>query len=60
MTETFYLLICRDCTTGGARPLPIPFGSPEERGRYAAEHREGTGHDNWWVHDQTVTNPPAE
>jgi hypothetical protein len=57
-TKTFYLLVCRDCTTGGAQPLPIPFGSARERGQWATAHTTGTGHDHWWVHDQTVPTAP--
>jgi hypothetical protein len=46
--KTWFVLICRDC--GG--DLPMPFASPEERGRWAAAHRTGTGHDHWLVIDQ--------
>ena len=45
---TFYLLVCRDCGDG---KLVMPFASAAERGKWAAEHTEGTGHDNWFVKD---------
>ncbi len=32
----FYLLVCRECDDP-ERPLPIPFESPAERGKWAAE-----------------------
>lgn len=52
----FYVLVCREC-----RPvLPIPFESAEERGRWAAEHTRGTGHDQWFVKDvRTVSEAAA-
>jgi hypothetical protein len=46
-----YLLLCRECSTDE----PIPFDSPEARGKWAAAHRDGTGHDTWWAHDHTPT-----
>lgn len=50
MTEpTTYLLVCRVCSPDG--DLVQPFASPAERGRWAAQHRTGTSHDRWWVHD---------
>lgn len=48
--ETFYLLVCRDCGNG---ELVMPFGSAEERGKWAAAHTRATGHDQWWVKDVT-------
>ena len=48
-TETFYLLVCRECGDGD---LVMPFGSPEERGKWASGHTKATGHDRWWVKDQ--------
>jgi hypothetical protein len=48
-TETFYLLVCRECGSGD---LVMPFGSAEERGKWAGAHTRGTGHDRWWVKDQ--------
>jgi hypothetical protein len=27
----------------------MPFGSPAERGKWAAAHTRGTGHDRWFV-----------
>lgn len=44
---TFFLLLCRECYGED----PIPFGSAEERGRWASEHRNATGHDKWFVKD---------
>ncbi len=52
--KVYYLLVCFECGDPD-RPLPIPFGSAAERGRYAAAHTRATGHDRWWVKDQAVT-----
>ena len=38
-------------------PLPMPFESPAERGKWAAAHTAGTGHDSWFVIDQTEDGP---
>jgi len=60
-TDIFYLLACRECgqedppgigACGDGHPLIMPFGSAEARGKWAAEHTHGTGHDRWWVSDQ--------
>jgi len=56
--KIFYLLLCCDCGDPG-RPLPIAFGSAAERGKWASEHTEATGHDRWWVHDDTPGLPGA-
>lgn len=45
---TFYLLTCLECEP----PLPMPFGTAAERGKWAAEHTRGTGHDRWIVKDE--------
>lgn len=50
---TWYLLFCRVC--GG--PL-IPFTSPQERGRWAVLHTEGTGHERWGSFEEP--RPPEE
>jgi hypothetical protein len=47
----FYLLACRECGDPD-RPLPMPFGSPAERGKWASEHTRATGHERWIVLDQ--------
>lgn len=47
----WYVIFCRDCDEGGS-PIPIPFETPEARGRWAAEHKRGTGHDHWLVIDE--------
>lgn len=52
--KTFYLLVCLECGDP-ERPLPIPFGSPAERGKWAAEHTRGTGHDRWLVKDEPAS-----
>lgn len=52
----FYLLSCVVCD--GDRPLPMPFGSPAERGKWAAEHNAGTGHDEWRVWDEPRAEVP--
>jgi hypothetical protein len=44
--RTFYLLVCRECGNGD---LVMPFDSPAERGKWAAAHTRGTGHDRWFV-----------
>ncbi|GJF06587.1 hypothetical protein [Pseudonocardia sp. D17] len=46
-----YLLWCRECEDEPSPDNAIPFGSPAERGKWAAEHRRGTGHDRWLVLD---------
>lgn len=40
---SFYLLGCRACGNGGL-VLVMPFGSAEERGKWATKHTQGTGH----------------
>lgn len=44
----WYVLFCRHCD----EDTPIPFESPEARGKWAAEHTKGTGHQWWIVVDQ--------
>ena len=53
MSGTFYLLACLECEP----PLPMPFGSQAERGKWASEHTKGTGHDRWhvWQEPNEVT-----
>jgi hypothetical protein len=48
--KAFYLLACRECGDP-EKPLIMPFGSAAERGKWASEHTQGTGHDRWWVKD---------
>jgi hypothetical protein len=48
----WYVLVCRECGNGD---LPMPFESAEARGRWAAAHTKGTGHDRWLVVDQEET-----
>ena len=48
MTD-WYLLVCLLCEPR----LTIPFLSAEERGKWAAAHRDGTGHDRWQVTEET-------
>jgi hypothetical protein len=55
-SEVFYLLVCRDCGNGD---LVMPFGSAEERGKWAAGHTRLTGHDRWWVKDFTRASSVA-
>ena len=54
--KVFYVLICRLCGDPD-KPLPMPFESPAERGKWAAAHTAGTGHDSWFVIDQTEDGP---
>lgn len=56
--KVFYL-VCLECGDP-ERPLPIPFDSAAERGKWAAEHTRGTGHNRWWVKDKTVTDRARE
>lgn len=49
--RTFCLLVCHECGDP-ERPLPIPFDSPAERGKWAAEHTRATGHDRWTVKNE--------
>lgn len=48
---TFYLLVCRDCDDR-ERLLPLPFNSAAARGKWAAGHTAGTGHDRWTVWEE--------
>jgi hypothetical protein len=48
----FYLLVCRTCAEHQDPVLPIPFGSAQERGKWASEHTAGTGHDSWLVWEE--------
>lgn len=50
---TWYVLFCRVCDP--ELEFPHPFTSAETRGRWAAEHKRGTGHDFWLV----VEHPDA-
>jgi hypothetical protein len=50
--RVFYLLVCLECEVEPTRPSPIPFESAEARGKWAAEHTRGTGHERWWVEDE--------
>jgi hypothetical protein len=45
-----YLIVCRDCDRLDD-PLPIPFETAAARGKWAAAHTLGTGHDHWLVFD---------
>lgn len=40
--RVFFLAVCRECNAG-SRPIPMPFGTAEDRDRWAAGHAE-TGH----------------
>jgi hypothetical protein len=51
-TTTYYLLACLECDAQ-SRPLLMPFGTAAERGKWAAEHTRGTGHDRWYVTQET-------
>lgn len=53
----FYLLICRVCGDDDLA-LPMPFDTPRERGQWAAQHRNGTGHDSWRVWDEPRSAVP--
>ena len=44
----FYMLACLECGNP-ERPLPMPFDSPAERGKWASAHTRATGHDRWRV-----------
>jgi hypothetical protein len=48
--DVLYLLVCRECTPED--PLVMPFSSAADRGKWAAQHRRGTGHNRWWVKDE--------
>ena len=49
---TFYVLCCRDCDEAAEHVLPMPFPTPEARGRWATEHTKATGHQRWFVDDE--------
>lgn len=55
VSRTVYVLVCRECQP----PLPMPFTSAEERGKWASLHTKGTGHDLWLVRDEPMVRPPA-
>lgn len=57
-TETFYLLACHECASSES-PLIMPFGTPADRGKWAAVHMRATGHNRWWVKDSSPTPLPA-
>jgi hypothetical protein len=51
----YYLLVCLECADPERTASPImPFGSAAERGKWASAHTRGTGHDRWWVKDDTT------
>ena len=52
-----HLLLCRECGDPD-HPLIMPFATAVERGKWAAEHTQATGHDHWWVYDSP--KPAAE
>lgn len=60
-TRDFYVLWCRVCDPD--LEYDIPFDSPEARGRWAAAHTEGLGHDSWRTEDllgvPVAPNEPA-
>jgi len=59
-SEVTYLINCLQCDDQ-SRPLAIPFESAEARGKWAAEHRVGTGHYRWHVRDKPRCNKqPAD
>lgn len=47
-----FLLWCRVCTPEPTPDNAMPFGSLEERGRWAGAHRRGTGHNLWLCYDE--------
>jgi hypothetical protein len=49
--RVFYLLLCIPCADPELL-LPMPFGSAGERGKWAAAHTAGTGHNEWIVKDE--------
>ena len=52
----FYLLVCRECGNGD---LVMPFSGQEERGKWAAAHTRGTGHNHWLVTDTRALEAEA-
>ena len=52
--SAWFLLVCRECWPEATHESVVgemPFVSAEERGRWADEHKRGTGHDRWIVLD---------
>jgi hypothetical protein len=47
--KPMFLLWCKLCEWQNppSDKNPLPFGSADERHKWATEHREGTGHDHW-------------
>lgn len=56
--DTAYLIVCRECAE--AEPTVVPFDTPEARGKWAAAHRDATGHDLWWVKDHRMDSDEAK
>lgn len=52
--DTWFVIVCRECSP--ELDLVMPFESPEARGRWASEHKRGTGHDRWLVLDEPMTD----
>ncbi len=42
-----HVMRCVDCDEAAGEKTVMPFPSPEARGRWAAEHTLGTGHNRW-------------
>lgn len=52
--DATWLLVCRRCGNGD---LEMPFDSASARGKWAAAHTKGTGHDAWWAPDPVSATP---
>lgn len=69
------IIVCRECSDAANGPMFIPFTSYQKRGKWAAAHKTGTGHDKWFCVDgwpsparvsellteyDAATNPPLD
>lgn len=59
MSDTWFVIICRLCSPDYVNNV-IPFESAEARGKWAAEHTRGTGHDSWIVLDHPRNDAPED
>lgn len=44
ITDTFYMVLCRDCGGEHGRKLPIPFDTESDRDEWCTAHTKATGH----------------
>lgn len=52
-----YLLWCKTCTPDHQPDNVEQFDTAADRGRFAADHQQATGHDGFTTYDLPVTAP---